>query len=243
MCVFSVTSHSCSKAGRTMDAVSASCRFPNVKSKKNLRKEAWIRLCKHKVWNTPRGLWTFWLHWEVGSWKAESRFLCIFSVCPDFLRGDSGNVLVRSYLYQICFTKLEVRPTLEHVGRRRRGELSGAAYRLKFLSRALSTQRCRRTLCLHESAQGNGRSLKLTPNTASPNAMNVHVSHRDLQCAQAAKQNFVSFVKAPEVTVNYTDWHRKWYHGSTWTDMDTQEQKGYVNVEKDQKTSTAELPR
>lgn len=83
-CVFFfATSQSCSKAGRTMDAVSAFRKSSNVKSQKTLQKRK-LSYAKKKKWNTARGLWTFWLHWEVGSWKAESRFVYIFSFCPYF---------------------------------------------------------------------------------------------------------------------------------------------------------------
>ncbi len=111
--------------------------------------------------------------WKLKSWNT---FSVHFFVLFRFFWVNSGRMYCMYLSESICFT-LEVRPTLEHVGRRRRGERHSErrAFRADRLKLSALSTRWRRTLCLHESAQGNG-SLKLTPNTASPNAMNLQVT-------------------------------------------------------------------
>ena len=152
MCVFSA-SQSCSKAGRTMDAVSAFRKSSNVKSQKTLQKRK-LSYAKKKV---KRGARIMDLLASLRSWKLKSwiTFCVHFFVLSIFWGVIQGMYLSESICIR-CFSQSLRYDPLWNMWVGGGGVSFQGGMLIEIPSRALmSTQRWRRTLCLHEPAQGN----------------------------------------------------------------------------------------
>lgn len=171
---------------------------------------------------------------SLRSWKLKSwiTFCVPFFVLSIFWGMIQGMYLSESICIRFFSAKLEVRPTLEHVGRWRLGELSGR-----------HTAYCIQLIKIPEPRADEHSAMKANtlPSWTSPRQRNLKLSH---STEMLRKSVFPAGRKAEFCEFCQGSWsdgesyrHRKWYNGSTWIDMDTQEQEGYVEKRSENKHS------